>query len=232
MKTNVTQLRRIQILGFQLILASFFAPVIAQTAHTVDVTSNIFTPDQLTISVGDTVIWTNSQGNHNVNGTQSSFPSNPESFGNEVGAGWTFSHIFTMPGTYDYRCDPHVGWGMFGRVVVEESVASLLTINFTGMTPHAGQEIYFALIDAATGEVIDRESEIVSENFAVELNKNMSGTSYYVDFFSDHNGNGYYDAPPTDHAWRLDFQSTTGDDSLDFVHNTNFTGYNWHNQPW
>ncbi len=332
MRTNVTPLHRFLTAGFLWTLACYFLPAGAQTSHTVDVTSNVFTPDQLTISVGDTVVWSNSQGNHNVNGTQTTYPSNPESFGNQVGAGWTFSHVFTIPGTYDYQCDPHAGWGMTGKVVVEGSLAESLTIHFTGMTPHVGQtlwlvvedrdeseeilrmsrtveesftievpgivagndyrveffadhngngsydpppvdhawrydldavsaneildfshntnfqdidwdhrvvvnlsgmtphvgqEIYFALIDAVTGEVIDRESKIVSETFTVELKKTMSDRSYRVDFFSDHNSNGYYDVPPEDHAWRLEFESTAGDDTLDFVHNTGFTDVMW-----
>jgi plastocyanin len=332
MKTISTPVLRNSSLGFLLLLASMVLPVGAQTSHIVDVTNNVFTPDQLTVSVGDTVIWTNSEGNHNVNGTQATFPSNPESFGNDVGVGWTFSHVFSIPGTYDYQCDPHAGFGMVGQVVVEGSAENMLTINFTGMTPHVGQtlwlmvedrdegnellrmtrvieesftvevpgivagndyrveffadhngnggyddpptdhawrydldavsenevldfthntnfqdidwdhrvvlnlssmaphvgqEIYFALIDAATGDVDDRESEIVSESFTVELSKSMSGGTYRVDFFSDHNGNGYYDAPPTDHAWRLEFESSAGDDTLNFVHNTNFTDVMW-----
>jgi hypothetical protein len=42
-----------------------------------------------------------------------------------------------------------------------------------------------------------------------------------LDFFADFNDNGEYDPPPTDHAWRLDI-AATGDDSLTFIHNTNF----------
>ena len=334
MKKIFTFLHRNSRFGFLLLLACIVHQVEAQSSHAVDVTSNVFTPDQLTISVGDTVIWTNSQGFHNVNGTQTTYPSNPESFGNETGMDWTYSYVFTIPGTYDYQCDPHVGLGMVGQVIVEEPGPGepTLTINFTGMaphvgqtlwllvedrdagtellrmtrvieesftievpgiiagndyrveffadhngnggyddpptdhawrydldavsenevldfahntdfqdidwdhrvvvnlsgmTPHAGQESYFALIDAATGEVEDRESEIVSDSFTVELSKSMSGSTYRVDFFSDHNENGYYDAPPTDHAWRLEFESTAGDDTLNFVHNTNFTDVMW-----
>ena len=334
MKRIFTFLLRNSRYGFLLLLACTVQQVKAQSSHVVDVTNNVFTPDELTISVGDTVIWTNSQGNHNVNGTQTTFPDNPESFGNGVGVGWTFSHVFTIPGTYDYQCDPHVGFGMVGQVIVEDpgSEEAVLTINFTGMnphigqtlwllvedrdesrellrmtrvieasftievpgiiagndyrveffadhngngayddpptdhawrydldavsenevldfahntnfqdinwdhrvvvnlsgmTPHAGQESYFALINVTTGEVEDRESKIVSDSFRVELKKSGSAGSYRLDFFSDHNGNGYYDAPPTDHAWRLEFESTAGDDTLNFVHNTNFTDVEW-----
>jgi len=52
---------------------------------------------------------------------------------------------------------------------------------------------------------------------------------YNIDFYADHNGNGIYDAPPTDHAWRLTFNSSTGDFIQDFTHNTNFTDIQWPN---
>jgi hypothetical protein len=53
------------------------------------------------------------------------------------------------------------------------------------------------------------------------------GNDYYVDFYADHNGNGVYDPPPADHAWRLDLMNVTGDSGLDFSHNTNFTDIQW-----
>ena len=95
-----------------------------QTSHIVDVTNNKFTPVEITINAGDTVIWTNSEGNHNVNGTQGTFPGNAESFGNDVAVGWVFSHVFTIAGTYDYQCDPHVRSQMFGKVIVEEQLSA------------------------------------------------------------------------------------------------------------
>ena len=87
---------------------------------TVGVTSNVFTPKDITINVGETVEWENTQGRHNVNGTQSTYPSNPESFGNGGAAlaPWTYRHTFTIPGVYNYQCDPHVGFNMVGTVTV------------------------------------------------------------------------------------------------------------------
>ncbi|MEE9461511.1 MAG: plastocyanin/azurin family copper-binding protein [Bacteroidales bacterium] len=198
-----------------------------QTSHAVSVTSNVFTPDEITINVGDTVVWTNSQGSHNVNGTQANFPANPEYFGTTVGMGWVFSHVFTIAGNYDYRCDPHFSFGMTGKVKVEDLASNTVTVNLSGMTPHLGQEIYFALIDVETGEVIDRKSEIVLESFSVILSEIQTGKAYYVDFFSDHNNNGQYDAPPVDHAWRLEIASASGNEVFDFIHNTNFTDIMW-----
>lgn len=217
----------IRSLWLGVVMALISIQAFSQTSHMVDVTNNVFTPDELTIAPGDTVVWVNSQGNHNVNGTQATFPSNPESFGNEVGAGWTFRHVFTIPGSYDYRCDPHFSVGMVGKIEVQGLSAAAVTLNLTGMSPHLGQEIYFALIEASTGEVIDRISETVEESFSVVLSGVESGSSYYIDFFADHNGNGYYDAPPTDHAWRLELPDATGSEVLNFEHNTDFIDIQW-----
>jgi plastocyanin len=97
----------------------------AQTNHNVQVSSNKFDPKEITISVGDTITWTNIGGNHNVNGTKATFPDNPLSFGNDVGEGWTYSFVFTEAGTYDYQCNPHASFGMVGTVTVNGQTTSL-----------------------------------------------------------------------------------------------------------
>ena len=33
--------------------------------------------------------------------------------------GDSFEHTFTTPGTYDYFCEPHVGFGMRGTIIVQ-----------------------------------------------------------------------------------------------------------------
>lgn len=88
--------------------------------HTIVLSGITFTPNQLTINVGETVRWDNQDGFHNVNGTTQSYPDNPEGFGNgsAMAAPWTFDHTFTVPGTYDYHCDPHVSLGMTGTITV------------------------------------------------------------------------------------------------------------------
>ena len=96
-----------------------FSQLVAQSKHIVEVTKNQFTPDELEIIAGDTVEWRNTDGYHNVNVTTKTYPSNPESFGNSPGNGWTYSHIFTIPREHDYQCDPHVGLGMVGKIVVK-----------------------------------------------------------------------------------------------------------------
>ncbi|MBT6294210.1 MAG: BspA family leucine-rich repeat surface protein [Candidatus Magasanikbacteria bacterium] len=86
----------------------------------VNVSSNVFTPNNINIEVGQTVQWVNSGGFHNVNGSQDTFAENPESFSNGVASNdnWTFSHTFLVPGVYNYQCDPHAASGMVGTVTV------------------------------------------------------------------------------------------------------------------
>jgi len=100
-------------------MLSLTMTLFGQTSHTVTVSNYAFSPKELTISVGDTVIWNNIQGMHNVNGTMGTYPNNPESFGNSTGSGWTYKHVFNITGNYDYRCDPHFALGMTGQIFVE-----------------------------------------------------------------------------------------------------------------
>lgn len=94
----------------------------AQTTHTVDISGMSFSPSNLTIFVGDSVVFTNASGiSHNVNGTQATFPSNPASFGNSTGTAWVYGYKFTMGGTYNYRCDIHPV-SMTGTIVVNTPV--------------------------------------------------------------------------------------------------------------
>jgi plastocyanin len=37
----------------------------------------------------------------------------------EIGAGASWQHTFTTPGTYTYHCTPHRQMGMVGTVVVD-----------------------------------------------------------------------------------------------------------------
>ncbi len=109
---------RLFTVGLLLCMASYAG---AQTNHAVEVRSNVFDPASITIQVGDTITWTNVQGVHNVNGSSQSYPDNPVGFrsGNALPPPWTFQFVFDTPGTYNYQCDPHLGLGMIGEIVVE-----------------------------------------------------------------------------------------------------------------
>jgi len=145
----------------------------------VNVTSNVFTPSVLTISVGDKVTWANSEGFHNVNGTTATYPENPESFSNSTGTGWNYSHTFNIPGVYNYQCDPHVGLGMVGQVIVEEH-ENLLTINFSEMNPHIGQDLWLRVEDIAAAILCMNTVPDTSNTNPVQKRTTCHGLRYLV----------------------------------------------------
>ncbi|MFK7808381.1 MAG: T9SS type A sorting domain-containing protein [Saprospiraceae bacterium] len=101
-----------------LMAISLFAVAQDYIVQTVGATA--FDPATLTINVGETVEFQNTGGFHNINGTQNTFPNNPESFGNDVGADWNYQYTFNTPGVYDYHCDPHQG-DMIGQITVMDA---------------------------------------------------------------------------------------------------------------
>ena len=87
----------------------------AQTTHNLDwANDGSSNNQQITIDVGDTIIWTWGSGTHNLRAT-----SGTESFdsGYFTGAGNTFTYTFNQVGSTDYVCDPHEG-NMNGTVTV------------------------------------------------------------------------------------------------------------------
>lgn len=105
--------------------------------HTVTLQGLTFTPADLTIRVGETVEWVNNDGTHNVNGSQDTYPDNPEGFfsGPAEEDPWTFLHTFTQRGFYNYQCDPHVDFDMVGSITVlpqECTIASITANNADG----------------------------------------------------------------------------------------------------
>ena len=91
-----------------------------------------FSPNKITIAVGDTVQWVNdsSMTGHQIttnpelaaNKVHASSPKGVAPFdSSNIDGGASFSHKFTVPGTYHYVCPPHEASGMFGIVVVKKT---------------------------------------------------------------------------------------------------------------
>jgi hypothetical protein len=111
--------------------------------------------------------------------------------------------------------------------IASSSPLTSLTVEFSEMNPHVGQTLWLRVYDRISMKEVGRVSANVEQNFTVNLDAVIPGGNYYVDFFSDHNNNGKYDAPPTDHAWRLILENAEGNDVLAFTHNTDFTDIEW-----
>ena len=110
----------------------------AQTTHTVNAGSYYYTPTNLTVQVGDSVIWINDGGLHDVNGNINSITNqpfnNPVTFDspstNSAGA-VIFAYKFTVPGTYNYDCSvgSHAANGMVGSVIVTDPSTNINTAS-------------------------------------------------------------------------------------------------------
>tara|TARA_R110002072_G_scaffold302402_1_gene485123 strand:+ start:50139 stop:50756 length:618 start_codon:yes stop_codon:yes gene_type:complete len=177
---------------------SFFALLLfanfsfSQTLTNIDASGVTFTPSNISINVGDTVRWTNSSGTHNVNGTTATFPSNPDSFGNNIGSGWVYTYIFTIAGSYDYRCDVHFGSGMTGTITVLPlaGVEDLSIINESLIYPIPAsnsitvelnqvnlENLQLKIVDAKGAVVY--ENDKISEKVITINTKEWNGTYFY-----------------------------------------------------
>ena len=79
-----------------------------------------FSPESVTVDVGDTVTWNNGGGFHNVRFDDGSFeqPAEPDP------SAWTVERTFDTPGTFGYYCELHGGpggVGMSGIVAVTDA---------------------------------------------------------------------------------------------------------------
>lgn len=107
--------------------------------YDVGMTATTFEPAEVTVSVGDTVVWANTSARaHSVTAYEARIPEDAEYFStgeftSEMAArdawanadgslttGESYTHTFEVPGRYDYFCIPHEQAGMIGTVVVEE----------------------------------------------------------------------------------------------------------------
>ncbi len=98
---------RLSMLGLLLL-----APAARAATVQVTVNSSSFDPEVVNIQVGDTVIWTNVSGVHNVESVDGTTFSNAT-----APAPWTFSHTFTAAGTFPYVCVVHASF-MTGTINV------------------------------------------------------------------------------------------------------------------
>jgi plastocyanin len=106
----------------------------------VGMTAAAFNPPQITVQVGEEVVWHNTSARgHTVTAYENAIPEEADYFasggfesesaarkawrerlGGKIDSGESFRHTFEVPGRYDYVCLPHEPGGMVGAVIVEE----------------------------------------------------------------------------------------------------------------
>jgi plastocyanin len=101
-----------KVLGFTFLAILSATLLQAQTKITITASGNpmmgitpVYTPSNVTINQGDTILFKNIQGSHNVDGRQTTFAANPASFFSGAPAsGWSYEFVFTVPGFYQFKC--------------------------------------------------------------------------------------------------------------------------------
>ncbi len=106
------RVERVLMTALAVVAAASCSSHTAPTIHTnqVSVQDNFFTPQQVTVAVGDSVTFTWAGAvQHNV-----TFNDGPASVSQQTG---TYKRVFTATGTYPYHCTIH-GLSMSGTIVV------------------------------------------------------------------------------------------------------------------
>ena len=119
---------------------------------------------------------------------------------------------------------------LMAAVLSAEALAQYtLTLDFQNMNPHLSQKFELRVVNKGSGLEVGRYTigSLDSANFSIDLLVLVEGESYWIDFYADLNGNGQYDAPSTDHAWRMELNNAKNDTTLVFSHNVNFTDIQW-----
>jgi plastocyanin len=136
-----------------------------------------FTPQNVTIHVGDTVQWTWAASGHS---STSGTPGNPDGLWDSgiQNSGFVFSHTFTTAGTFNYFCSPHgLCCGMIGSVTVAE--ADTVVITRAQYTTSRSQLIVQA---TDTNDTAILTVSVTSTGEVLGTMKNLGGGSYNAKF--------------------------------------------------
>ncbi len=132
-------------------------------AASVTIGDNFYSPNSVTISVGQSVPWTYISGStiHSVTADNGSFNSSPGCPG-DVNAcmhpGDSYSHTFSTAGTFSYHCLVH-GFAMSGTVVVSGGGGSTppptgSSLPNTGASSSTGPFIWLGLLFLVAGGAV------------------------------------------------------------------------------
>lgn len=125
----------------------------AQTTHQVDLDGLNFTPDNLVIAEGDTVLFNWVSGRHNVASDDGFFRSgDPENSPATYSVTFDASFLAANPANgnqYDYHCEVHRSFGMTGTIRVDTGLPVLTISNFV-----AGQTASLEVTGVQAGDVV------------------------------------------------------------------------------
>jgi plastocyanin len=94
------------------------------TKHIITQSGNTFTPNLITVSVGDTIHWVWTSGIHTT--TNKTIPVGATSWDSPLtSANQSFEYVVTLPGEYEYMCSIHESMGMTGIFQTSNSTGTM-----------------------------------------------------------------------------------------------------------
>jgi pseudoazurin len=109
-----------RVIGIAAITAVLAAPAaLAGEMHVINAQARVFAPDIVYIQPGDSVQWVN-MTSHDTVSVEGVIPEGAQHW--RGGLGENFGTTLDIEGVYAYVCEPHIGFGMVGAIVVGEPV--------------------------------------------------------------------------------------------------------------
>lgn len=163
------------IILFVAVLTSTF---VFGTSHIISVGDFAFSPSNLNVMVGDTIVWNWHDGNHTT--TSDVIPSGAASWNVDMdGSSNTFQYVITVAGAYSYYCIPHQFSGMVGTFIASGTAGiskkAFAAIGFKVFQNPSDGSIHLrfeeSLNEPATFTLMDLSGKVVFSNNSVRVEK-------------------------------------------------------------
>lgn len=168
------------------------------TTHTITAGGIVFTPANITVTVGDTIKWQWLNGTHTT--TSATIPTGATSWNAPLDASHqTYFYVILQSGTYNYYCIPHQSLGMTGVIIANPNAIEPIgtsvpgTYNLQQNFPNPFNpttNIRFDLPENANVKLIIYN--IIGEQQEVLVNSRLSAGSYNVDWNASAYPSGIY----------------------------------------
>ncbi|PLX12090.1 MAG: hypothetical protein C0597_14020 [Marinilabiliales bacterium] len=185
-----------------MLLAVFFAKSsYSQTTHTININGFSFSPNNLTIEIGDQVSFNGSSDHPVLEVSQETWDANDDT---PLSGGFSFPSgigeiTFSTEGVHYYICENHIGSGMKGKISVVQTITDInirgkeifkiypnpLTTNYlTVELPDNTLKFSIAIYDL-TGSMKLSSELTKNENRAIINASDLSPGAYIIQLISD-----------------------------------------------
>jgi plastocyanin len=162
-----------------IVLSSLIVGVATAITVPVSITEFVFTPDTVTATVGDSVVWTNNGAVMHT--TTSGAGGVPDGRWNSglMASGAAFARLFDSTGVFPYFCSPH--WVIQRMAGVIRITGSAVGENDRAAVPHAAMSIapnpFSGLTAISFNLPADRAAQILVADASGRIVRHLAGTA-------------------------------------------------------